>query len=202
VDPPHPACPRCAASVGPHALVEDGCLVCRKERFAFESASRLGAYEGLLRSVILALKHHSNEGLAELVGELWGAVGGEALLALQAEMIVPVSLHWWRRLRRGYNQSEALARGLARRLRLPVDTSCLRRVRRTLPQSSLSPEGRKANVRGAFRAADLSRLQGRTVLLLDDILTTGATLNEAAKALREGGAARVAVAVLARAGVD
>ena len=177
--------------------------MCRKERFAFDRAARLGSYEGLLRSVVLALKHHGNEGLAERIGELWGAVAAEGLRSLRAEMIVPVPLYWWRRLRRGYNQSEALARGLSRQLKLPVVTACLRRVRPTPLQSSLpTPADRKANVRGAFAPRNAALLKGRTVLLLDDVMTTGATLSEAARALREGGASCVVVAVLARAGVD
>jgi ComF family protein len=196
------SCPRCAASVGPHAHVEDGCVLCRKEHFAFAGARSLGDYSGLLRSVILALKQRRNEGLAELVGELWGASAAESLRSARAEMIVPVPLHWLRRLRRGYNQSEAVAHGLARHLGLPVVTSCLRRVRRTLPQSSLPPEARRVNVRGAFQSHNPSRLQGRSVLLLDDVMTTGATLHEAARALRQGGAGSIVVAVLARAGLD
>ncbi len=199
---PHPACPRCAATIGPHTLIVGGCSLCRGERFAFESAHRLGPYDGRLREVILRLKHRGNEGLAEVIGELWGCHERESLLALGASVIVPVPLHWGRRFRRGYNQGLALARGLSRSLGLPVCPAYLRRWRRTAPQTSVPAADRQKNVRGAFRARPGAPLKGQTVLLVDDVLTTGATLHEAASGLRQGGAARVVVAILARAGLD
>ena len=113
--------------------------------------------------------------------------------------MVPVPLHWRRRWRRGYNQSEALARPIAARLRLPFRPgSWLRRIRNTPEQkgSGMAAE-RLENVRGAFRVAG-AELAGRTVLLVDDVLTTGSTASEAARTLRRAGAKRVVVAVLAR----
>jgi ComF family protein len=195
-------CPRCAATVGPHTFVDEGCNQCRKDRFAFESAQRLGPYEGLLRDVVLRLKHRGNETLAELIGETWADRNRDMLLAAGPSVIVPVPLHWWRRFRRGYNQGLALARGLGRRLDLPVCPSYLRRWRRTAPQTSIPYAARRDNVRDAFRARPGAGLAGRTILLVDDVLTSGATLHEAAVSLRKGGAARVIVAVLARAGLD
>jgi ComF family protein len=116
---------------------------------------------------------------------------------LAPDAVVPVPLHWWRRLRRGYNQSEALARGLARVLALPCRTSWLRRARHTPSQVGKSAEQRRANVRGAFRAARVPA--GASVLLVDDVMTTGATASEAARALKEAGAGRVVAAALGRA---
>jgi ComF family protein len=151
--------------------------------------------------MVLRLKHRSSEGLGELMGELFALQSLERLSGFGAEMIVPIPQHWWRRLCRGYNQSEALARGMGKRLRLPVVASCLRRTRRTLPQVSLTRQQRKENVRGAFAPRNLHLLQNRTILLVDDVMTTGATVHEAAKALRNGGASRVVVATLTRAKV-
>jgi predicted amidophosphoribosyltransferase len=108
-------------------------------------------------------------------------------------------LHWLRRWRRGYNQSAALARGIATRLGLPCHPSWLRRIRNTPQQTHQTPAGRKANVRGAFRTRPGAPVRGRTILLVDDVMTTGVTASEAARALRAGGASRVVVAVLARA---
>jgi uncharacterized protein (TIGR03000 family) len=131
---------------------------------------------------------------------LWvqGTAARPQLLALKAEVVVPVPLHWWRRWRRGYNQSAALAYGLAAGLKLSCQPGWLRRIRNTPPQTSQTLAGRRENVRGAFRARTGVPLRGRSVLLVDDVMTTGATASEAARALRAGGAARVVVAVLAR----
>jgi predicted amidophosphoribosyltransferase len=108
-------------------------------------------------------------------------------------------LHWWRHWQRGHNQSEALARALARRLGVPCRPRWLRRVRHTPRQTQQPPSARADNVRGAFRARRGAPLAGTTVLLVDDVLTTGSTASEAARALRAAGAGRVVVAVLGRA---
>jgi len=196
---PHSACPRCAATIGPHAHVERGCSRCRGESLPFEQALRLGSYGGLLREVVLRLKHSSGEGLAELLGELWAERCRAALVPLAPDLVVPVPLFWWRRWRRGYNQSAAIAHGLGQVLKLPVYPTCLRRTRHTPIQLHAD---RRTNVRGAFRARAHPPLKGRTVLLVDDVMTSGATAIEAARALRAAGAARVVVGILARAGTD
>jgi ComF family protein len=190
-------CPRCAATVGPHALVAGGCSLCREETLAFDAACRLGLYEAVLRELVLRLKYAQNEGLAELMGEVLALHKRAAFEQFGAELLVPVPLHWWRRLVRGFNQSEAIARGMARHLRLPLVLSCLRRLRPTRMQNTLSAPERKENVRGAFGTSG-AILRGRTVLLVDDVMTTGATVRECARVLRQAGAARVVVAVLAR----
>jgi predicted amidophosphoribosyltransferase len=106
---------------------------------------------------------------------------------------------WWRHWQRGYNQSEALARALARRLGVPCRPRWLRRVRHTPHQTQQPPSARAGNVRDAFRARRGAPVTGATVLLVDDVLTTGSTASEAARALRAAGAARVVAGVLARA---
>jgi len=195
---PDAACPRCGATVGPFALIEGGCSRCRQSRFHFDAVLRLGPYEGLLREVVLRLKHHSGEALGEGLGHLWAEHSQAALRAVGATVVIPVPLHWWRHWRRGYNQSEVLARALAASLGVPCRPRCLRRIRNTAQQTLQTPAGRRDNVRGAFRTRRGTDLRGRAVLLVDDVLTTGSTCSEAAGALRQAGAARVTVAVLAR----
>jgi ComF family protein len=194
-----PACPACAATVGQHGVVAGRCPRCRDEGFAFAAALRLGEYDGLLRQVVLRLKDRRGEGLAELLAQRWAARAASAFRSLGADVVVPVPLHFWRRMWRGYNQSAALAGALSRALGLPCQAGWLRRVRHTPRQTAQSASGRKENVRGAFAVRRGAPLAGRAILLVDDVMTTGATAGEAARMLRAAGAARAVVAVLARA---
>ncbi len=192
-------CPRCAATVGPFAVTDGGCHRCGDETFAFRRVFRLGAYEGKLRDAILLVKSCHNEVLAELLGTLWAERNAAAQRDLGGDCIVPVPLHWRRRWQRGYNQSDAIAYGIAEVLRLPLYRQCLRRVRHTPVQPSQAPSARRENVRGAFTVRSHCDIVDRHVLLIDDVMTTGATAHEAARALLAAGAAQVSVAVLARA---
>jgi ComF family protein len=192
---PHRTCPRCSSTVGPFVDLSNGCVLCRKESFAFDGAIRLGPYEGLLRDMILKMKQSDGEPIAEAVGEAWAVFAAEPLRRIGADLIVPVPLHWWRLWKRGYNQSECLARALASRLQLPLQR-WLKRTRSTPKQTTLAPSVRWDNMRGAFRMARTADLKGKSVLLVDDVLTTGSTAHEAAKALRFAGASRVTVAIL------
>jgi ComF family protein len=194
---PHETCPRCSSTIGPFSDTHDGCPACRGQPFAFDRTFRLGPYEGVLRELILKMKHHSGEVLAELLGELW-ATQLTPRLGTRVDEVVPIPLHWWRRLRRGYNQSATLARAVARRVQAPLRTRWLWRSRNTPRQShQFSPEARRENVRGAFRLGAGVDVRGKAILLVDDVMTTGATASEAARPLRSAGANQVLVAVLA-----
>lgn len=194
---PYPACPRCAGTVGPYVPTDKGCTHCRGVHFHFERAVRLGPYDGLLRELILRLKHSPGETLAETLAGLWAERTGPHLRNVGADVVIPVPLHWRRRWQRGYNQSEALARTLAASLGLPCRPGWVYRTRATPFQVEQTPAGRVKNVHNAFRARPWARLRGRTVLVVDDVLTTGSTCSEVAKALRQAGAVRVVVTVLA-----
>jgi ComF family protein len=124
---------------------------------------------------------------------------GERLASLTIDVVVPIPMHWTRRLWRGVNNPDFLARTVSQRLRLPCAPHLLRMRRRTQPQTGLTANGRLVNVRGAFRAPPHPDLAGSRVLLIDDVMTTGATAAEAARTLRRAGVAEVAIAVLARA---
>ena len=166
----------------------------------FDAATSLGPYEGPLRELCLQLKQERNAWLAPWLSGLWVEARGDAIGGLPEDAwIVPVPLHWWRHWRRGYNQAEALARGLGRRLDRPVRRP-LRRIVATDKLAELSRTERSRALRGAFRARRNAGVAGRTIVLVDDVLTTGATCGAAARALKQAGAARVVVAVIARTG--
>ncbi len=195
---PFPACPRCAHTVGPHTDTTHGCTECRGTALGFDQAFRLGPYDEPLRTAILRTKSLAGEGLADLLGRTFAECRGDAIRAAGIDLVAPVPLHWWRKWTRGYNQSEAVARELAAGLGLAFAPRLLRRVRWTPQQVQPTREARRENVKGAFRTTRRARVIGRTVLLVDDVMTTGSTLGEAARTVRAAGADRVVVAVLAR----
>lgn len=193
------ACPRCAMTVGPFGVQRGRCPACRGQSLHFEAAYRLGVYEGCLAETVNKIKHVAFEGLAEELGEQWAQARRQEFDLLGPDAVVPVPLHWRKRLSRGYNQSAALAFGLAGRLGKPYRPRWLKRTRATGDQKAqASPSARRENVKDAFRGRPDTA--GKHVLLVDDVMTTGATASEAAGALLKAGASRVSVAVLARAG--
>jgi ComF family protein len=115
------------------------------------------------------------------------------------DALAPMPLHWWKRVQRGFNQSELLAHELSRRTGVPV-LDVARRRRRTAVQANLTSAQRRENVRGAFDVSAPDRVRGRSILLVDDVITTGSTANACASALKRAGAARVCVLTIARAG--
>lgn len=192
------ACERCGMSVGPN-LPLDQCPACRGQHFAFERVIRLGRYEKRLAQSCLMIKQSERFALTtELANLLWRAREAE-LRAEAPEVVVAVPMHWRRRMLRGYNQAEEIARTLALSLGARLERRMIVATRPTLVQHLLPPSRRRENVRGAFRPRRGRPLAGKKVLLVDDILTTGSTCHEAARALKKLGAARVVVAVLARA---
>lgn len=195
---PHDTCPRCSSTVGPHTDVSAGCPRCRTENFRFSGVTRLGLYDGRLREAVLRAKSLSGEPLAETIGILFATLRRDRLTAEPVDAVVPIPLHWFRRIGRGYNQSAAIARSLADELGAFYRPELLRRVRQTPSQAHQpSATSRRENVRGAFAVPSRRVVQGLRVLLVDDVLTTGATADDAARALRQAGAAQVRVAVLA-----
>jgi ComF family protein len=192
-------CPRCAGTVGPFAQLETGCPRCEHERFHFDGAIRLGRYDGKLRDVILRMKQQNGEPLAETLGQLWAVERAAVFAPLNLDAVVPIPLHWLRWLHRGYNQTGAVARCLARGLKKPCRTHWLWRRKHTPPQAQQTPTDRRRHMSGTFHARPRRGLQGATILLVDDILTTGSTCNDAARALKSAGAGRVFAAILGRA---
>ncbi len=185
--------PVCAHCGYPLAEPKAECPACQHHHFDFAQARAWGSYAGPLRRAILKLKHKRN---AEL-----GAALSRNLVAViprqwNVDAVVPMSLSARRGAQRGFNPVELLAAPLAQQLGLPMVTGVLARQRDTLPQMTLSLEQRWANVQNAF--VGQAGAAGRRVMLVDDIMTSGATAQAAARALRSAGAETVYVLALAR----
>jgi predicted amidophosphoribosyltransferase len=145
------------------------------------------------------MKTPAGEPLAAAIGQLWCALRGSQVAAMKPEVVVPIPMHWQARLRRRTSSAETLARQIALHLGIPLAMRVIRCCRRTLPQKGLNPRERFRNVRDAFALSPSAAIGGARIVLVDDVLTTGATCNEAAKVLKSGGASMVVVAVMARA---
>lgn len=193
---PHLTCPRCSSTVGPHADVSEGCARCRNEKYRFGSVTRLATYDGKVRDTILDIKRPGGDALAEALGTLFATFRRERLMASAPHVIVPVPLHWSRWWIRRHNQAEAIARGISEVLGVPMRRA-IRRVQATPKQASVTAVERRKNLVGAFRSTSFPSVRGLRVLLVDDVLTTGATADAATEAVLAAGAAQVHVAVLA-----
>jgi ComF family protein len=175
------------------------CALCRLGLNGFDQVYSFGAYEGVLRKLIHLFKF---EGVRTLQRPL-GALLAQALPRESGfDAIVPMPLHWLRRWHRGFNQSELLAREIARKWNVPV-CALVRRKKATAPQAGLTSAERRKNVEGAFEVGKgevgkPARLKGMRLLLIDDVLTTGATASACARALKRAGAAQVTFLALAR----
>ncbi len=195
-----PCCRGCGASLPEELAGAKECAWCRGGRFRFDGVVPLGAYWGVLRTAILRMKQSAGNRLSATLGRLYTTRRGDMLAALEPDLVVPVPMYWRRRVVRGTNSATILAEQLTSWLRVPLAESVLTRCRNTLPQADLPPSKRFQNVRGAFRVdTGYALLRGARVLLVDDVLTTGATCSEAAKVLKKAGAAAVFAAVLGRA---
>ena len=197
-------CPNCTADLPPlpkhlcplcadQTTHGERCGACLKDPPHFTRTHALFRYDFPVDRIVHALKYGHQLAVAKWAGQRLA----EQISRSEFDGIVPLPLHAGRLRERGFNQSAEIARALENCLKFPVDRSIVVRTRATLPQADLPHKERHRNVRGAFECrADLS---GRRLLLLDDVMTTGATVNECARVLKLHGAASVTVAVIARA---
>ena len=202
-------CLRCGGRrfVSPKDSSTDGCVRCRTAAFSFKRVIALGEYESDLRTLILQMKTDRVGILAVSAARMLAISRRSELESVRADCVVPVPMHRLRRADRGVNSPDLLAEELARQLKIPFARRCVRRVRRTDLQYTLSHQMRAENVRKAFAIATSRRwvpersaqFIGKNVLLVDDILTTGATCNAVSRVLLSAGVRTVTVAVLARA---
>jgi ComF family protein len=169
---------------------------CRRERPPWDGILILGGYADDLRAAILRIKRPGAEHLTRALAALLVERRRDRLEALRIDAVVPVPMHWWRRARRGTSDADEVARAVARAIGVGA-VPALVRARATRMQNELPPEERGDNVAGAFRAR--RGVAGRRLLLVDDVVTTGATLAACCEALRGAGAAAVYAAALAKA---
>ncbi len=155
----------------------------------------LGVYDDIMRSILHDLKFACLKPLAAVVGAQLAVLINDRNHSLKLDMIVPVPLHSSRLYSRGFNQAEEIAREIGRGLEVPCRPDILYLTRKTRRQSRLSAAQRETNVRGAYAVAEPEAIKGRSLLLVDDITTTGATLRETVRVLKAAGAGRVTAAV-------
>ena len=168
--------------------------MCRAGARGFDAAYCFGFYEGPLRELIHLLKYG---GMKPLAGPLAGYLSRALPLDDRFDAVTPMPLHWRRRFQRGFNQAAILAKDVARRRSIPL-LHAVRRVRATRTQTGLTNAKRRENVSGAFRAGRGRPLEGLRILLVDDVMTTGATGSACAFALKRAGAKSVTLVTLAR----
>jgi ComF family protein len=172
------------------------CGRCRGTRLYYERLSSWVSFEGPIREAVHELKYRHNVGLGEILAKQLVELVGS--LNWDVDYIVPVPLGSKRLQERGYNQVMLLARPIAWELDIPLKRKALTRTRETRSQVGLSREQRITNVQNAFTAKE-HVINGKRILLVDDVVTTGATINACAKALKEAGVKKVFAATLARA---
>jgi ComF family protein len=178
--PDHPACARCRRALSP-----------------FAAGASLGPYEGALRVLVHELKYRGRRRVAVRLAETLASSSEVRRLVAGAHVLVPVPLHPRRERERGFNQSELLARALAERCRIPVARALVRRED-TPPQTGLSAAARRANVAAAFALRRRAAVASRVVVLVDDVLTTGATARACARLIVDAGATEVRLLTAAR----
>lgn len=193
-----PLCRRCAAKVPQYPGHVATCPRCEEHRLRFDATYSLGHYEGLLRELVLRMKTDRTEQLAQVFSQLICERYGESLRQLQADAILPIPMTPWHHLRRKTNPPEVIAAGVGRELGIPIFRQLLKRSHNLHPQRGLSSAGRFRNVRGGYYVRKGYQLAAPHILLVDDVLTTGATCSEVARILKRSGAARVSVLVVAR----
>jgi ComF family protein len=194
-----PHCPRCARPCADVDLLRGNCGDCRGRKLLFAETRTIGPYQQSVRQAVLRSKHVSYEPLAIALGQRLAEAIVASPFSDQPDLVASVPMHWLKRFWQKTNHAGTIAQSLARRIDLRYASGllvCRRYLRR---QATLRPPERRKNVRGAFRVSRLWNITGKRVLLVDDVMTTGATAHEASRALLQAGATAVYVAVVARA---
>ena len=191
-------CQRCGLPVGPYVRSDHGCPKCESHKFRFQQVIRFGLYDDALRQACIRAKATTQFPLAAALANLLWLSEQFELEEANVDVIAPVPCHWTRRMLRPHHAAETISRVLAGRLGKPLHRRLLRKKRLTSDQSDLPAAQRRLNLKDAFAVqANPRSFVGKTVLLVDDILTTGTTANECTRTLLHAGAKQVVVAVIA-----
>jgi len=197
-----PTCPRCAKQCSEIDVPRGNCGACRSRKLLFIAARTIGPYQGALRTAVLKGKHALHEPLVKALGQRLAETIRQFPFAELPELVVPVPTYWLKQWWRKTNPPSTVGEALARHLGIPWAGRALICKRYLQRQANLTLPERRKNVRGAFYARSGSKLAGKRILLVDDVMTTGATADEGARALLAAGAAAVYVATVSRSSVD
>jgi ComF family protein len=190
---PSPFCPVCKN------FLEQGNLFCKicTERKNLCAVRSLGIFDNYYQKMIHGFKYQQKMSLGQRLGKRLGEKLKDDKLTSGFDCIIPVPLHSTRKRERGFNQSEILAQELSDLIHIPVLKKILKRTRNTKDQTKLTPEERIENVKGAFALKDPEKIEGKRIILVDDVITTGATLGECARVLSKAGADKIMGATIA-----
>jgi len=194
-------CTRCGAALGPHtaSTAKEGCTVCRGKNLHFDTMTSIAYYDGVIKTLIHKFKYARQKFLFNVLNNIIITHGKLQEIVPGIDVIVPVPLHWIKKIQRGFNQSELLSLGIQRHFLKPISTNNLCRIKNTASQTQLSKSQRQVNMHNAFVVKYPKLFMGKKILLVDDVLTTGVTASECSKKLKEFGAKSVHLFVLANA---
>ena len=196
---PPPICPLCGAPLGNHVLETRKCPECPSGEVHFDSARSAFLYRGAIAEGVKAFKFRSRIELSELFARILYYQIRKKMSGKKFDVIVPVPLHFRRYMQRGYNQAGEIARIISRETYIDHFPDAIKRVRATKAQSGLHHDDRRENVKDAFSPSPGDRLKNKKVLLIDDVYTTGSTINACAGAIKKGGAESVTALTICRA---
>lgn len=169
---------------------QEYCIDCQKRRHWYDRGRALFRYDDRMQASIAAYKYKNRREYKYLYAREMGQAFEGLVNIWKPQVLIPIPLHRTRKRKRGYNQAELLARELGRFFQIPVDTKLLTRSQKTMPQKQLSGNARRENMKSAFKIAE-NHVNYKTVLLVDDIYTTGSTMDAAARVLKEKGVQKV-----------
>ncbi|MGA2525299.1 MAG: ComF family protein [Smithellaceae bacterium] len=191
-------CPICGMMFFDSPSASHLCGNCLENKPYFSCARAVASYETIILNAIHQFKYGRDLSIGALLASLMADFSFPDLEFRDYSLIIPVPLHIKKLRKRGFNQSIILADSIGKKWQIPVNFSLLKRCKFTLTQTGLDKKERERNIKGAFEVRDNEKIAGRNIILIDDVYTTGATLNECAKKLIKAGAQKVAVLTLAR----